>query len=107
MLSTFMTTNDRLDPDRCLEFLTDAIEVALGHARGETKRVAVFGECCGQLWEQGNAEAAIQMEKICNQLMAIYNVDFLCGYIRSSFEGEQSSAAFQTIGAEHSAIHLR
>jgi CheY-like chemotaxis protein len=105
-LATFMV-NDRLDPDRYLKLFSDAVEVALRHAKGEPKRVAVYGECCGQLWAQGNTKAPVQMEKLCNQLTAIYNVDFLCGYIRNSFEVEQGSKAFHVICEEHSAIHLR
>jgi DNA-binding NarL/FixJ family response regulator len=105
-LATFMT-NDRLDPDRYLKLFSDAVEVALRRAKGEPKRVVVFGECCGELWARGNTEAPVQMEKLCNQLTHIYNVDFLCGYIRNSFEEERGSGAFQTICAEHSAIHLR
>ena len=105
-LATFMT-KARLDPDRFLKLFSDAIELALRHAKGEPKRVAVVGECCGLLWARGNAPAAIQIEKLCNQLSAIYNVDFLCGYSKSTSEAEQLNAAFLTICEEHSAIHLR
>jgi CheY-like chemotaxis protein len=105
-LSTFMV-NGKLDPDRFLKLFGGRIEIALEHAKGEPRRVAVYGECCGQLWAQGNTEAPVQMEKLGNQLMAMYDVDILCGYSLDNFEGKQSGGAFQTICAEHSAILLR
>ena len=105
-LLTFMTKY-QLDPDRCLKLLSEAIETGLRHARGEPKRLAVFGECCAHIWTHGNAVAPVQMEKLGNQLVAMYNVDILCGYTLSSFEGQQSSATFRRICAEHSAIHLQ
>jgi CheY-like chemotaxis protein len=105
-LSTFML--DGLpDPDRFLKSFGNLIAVALGHAKGEPRRVAVFGECCQLLRAQGNAEAAVQMEKLGNQLMAIYDLDIMCGYSLNSFQGEQSNKVFETICAEHSAVQLR
>ena len=40
------------------------------------------------LWSQGNAEAAIQVEKLGNQLTETYDVDILCGYSLGSFRAE-------------------
>jgi hypothetical protein len=37
------------------------------------------------LWAQGNTEAAIQVEKLSNQLAKTYNVDILCGYSLGAF----------------------
>lgn len=105
-LSTVML-NDRPDPDRFLKIFGDRIVVALGNAKGAPRRVAVFGEGCSQLSAQGNTEAAVQIEKLCNQLMALYEVDILCGYSVNNFDGKQNSGAFQSICAEHSAIQLR
>jgi len=42
----------------------------------EHPRVAVFGEYVNLLLAQGNAEAAIQMEKLGNQLANLYDVIF-------------------------------
>jgi hypothetical protein len=35
---------------------------------GKQARVAIFRECVQLLWAQGNGEAAIQFEKLGNQL---------------------------------------
>jgi DNA-binding NarL/FixJ family response regulator len=105
-LSTFMV-KDRPDADRFLKVFGDHISVALGHAKGAPRRVAVYGECCGQLVAQGNPEAAVQIEKLGNQLMGMYPVDILCSYSADSFPGKQNSGTFQSICVEHSAIQLR
>ena len=70
-------------------------------------RVAIFGECVHILWAQGNAEAAIRMEKLGNQLAKTYNVDILCGYSLGSVQGVMESHIFQQICEEHSAVHSR
>ena len=56
---------------------------------------------------QGNAEAAIQMEKLGNKLTKIHDVDILCGYSVGSVEGKMDDHVFQQICAEHSAVHSR
>ena len=105
-LSTFMV-NGMPDPVRFLKLLGDLIATAAEAAKGEQARVAVFGECVHLLWAQGNAEAAIQVEKLCNQLAKTYDLDILCGYSLGSVQGGMDSHVFQRICAEHSAVHSR
>jgi hypothetical protein len=52
---------------------------------------------------EGNAEAAIAMEKLVNQLVKAYAVDILCGY--SVGRDGMDSQMFQRICAEHSAVY--
>ena len=75
--------------------------------REKEAAVAVFEECVHLLWAQGNAEAAIQVEKLGNQLAKTYDVDILCGYSLGSVQGGMNSHIFQRICAEHSAVHSR
>ena len=105
-LSAFMV-NDLPDPVRFLELLGDLIVAAAEAAKGKHPRVSVFGECVHLLWAQGNAEAAIQMEKLGNKLTKIHNVDIFCGYSVGSVEGEMDDHVFEQICAEHSAVHSR
>jgi DNA-binding NarL/FixJ family response regulator len=106
VLSAFML-NGMLDPVRFLELLGDLIVTATEAAKGEQARVAFFGECVHLLWVQGNAEAAIQMEKLGNQLTKIHNMDVLCGYSVGSVQDGMDDHTFQRICAEHSAVHSR
>jgi CheY-like chemotaxis protein len=105
-LSTFML-NGMPDAVRFLKLLGNLIATSAEAAKGEEARVAVFGECVHLLWAQGNAEAAIEMEKLGSQLTMRYNVDILCGYSMCGVPGTMDSHIFQRICAEHSAVHSR
>ena len=105
-LPTFML---RGMPDSVLfsKLLGDLIGTAAKATKGQQARVAIFGEMCHLLWAQGNAEAAIQVEKLGNQLVKTYDVDILCGYSLSNVQGGMDSHIFQRICAEHSAFYSR
>ena len=105
-LSTFML-NDMPDPVRFLKLFSNLIVTAAEAARGEQPRVAVFGEAVNLLWAQGNTEAAIQIEKLANQLAKTYALDILCGYSLGSVQGRMDSHIFERICAEHSTVHSR
>jgi len=105
-LSAFMV-NRMPDPVRFEESFGTTILTAAKASKGKPPRVAVFGECVNLLWSQGNAEAAIQIEKLGNQLANSYGVDILCGYSLASVPGGMSGDTFQRICAEHSAVHSR
>ena len=105
MVSTFMV-DGMLEPDRFLQSFGQLILQAANAARGDHPRVAVFGEGADLLWKQGNAEAAIQDEKLCNQLCERYDVDILCAYSRDNIEGALDETVSQ-ICAEHSAVYRR
>lgn len=106
MLSSCVV-NGVLDSVRFLQTFENAIFKAASAAQQEHPRVAVFGEGADLLWKQGNAEAAIQDEKLCNQLCKRYDVDILCGYSRENVEGVLDEKVSQQICAEHSAVYRR
>jgi len=103
-LSTFMV-NGMPDPVRFVKLFGNLIVTAAKAAKGEQPPVAVFGEGAPLLWEQGSAEAAIQVERLTNQLTGTDNVDILCGYSLGSVQGRMNNHIFQRICAEHSAVH--
>ena len=103
-LSSFMIEG-RPDPVRFMEAFGHPIERAAKASHGNPRRVAVCGECVDLLWGQGNVEAAIEMEKLGNQLIKTYDVDILCAYSLAGVQGGIHSPAFQPICAEHSAAH--
>jgi DNA-binding NarL/FixJ family response regulator len=105
-LPTFMFSG-MPDPVRFLKLLGSLIVTAAEAGRGEQGRVAIFGEMCHLLWAQGNAEAAIQVEKLGNELAKKHAVDILCGYSPGSVQGGMDSQVFQRICAEHSAVYSR
>jgi len=100
-LSEFML-HDMPDPARFLKLLRSLIERAAKSMKGRPARVAIFGECAPLLWEEGNPEAAIQVEKFANRLIMEYDVDILCGYSLSGLRGRMNPQIFERICAEHS-----
>jgi hypothetical protein len=95
------------EPARFLKVLGELISTAATAVEGNQGRVSIFGEMCHLLWAQGKAEAAIQVEKLGNQLAKTYDVDILCGYSLSGVQGGMDKQIFQRICAEHSAVHSR
>jgi len=96
----------KLDAVRVLAMFDDLIGKAAEAARGGPSRIAIFGECVQLLWAESNPEAAIQMEKLGNQLARRYDLDILCGYCLTSFQNGIASPMFEKVRAEHSAVHM-
>jgi CheY-like chemotaxis protein len=105
-LSTFMI-NNQPDPVRFLKVAGDLITAAAKAAKGERPHVVACGECAPLLWAQGNAEAAIQLEHLWDDIAKSYDVDVFCGYPVGSFQGEVGSHIFDRLCAVHSAVHSR
>ena len=102
-LSTFMV-NDQPDPVRFSKVAGDLIVGAAKAAKGERPRVATCGECAPLLWAQGNAEAAVRLEHLWDEIAKTYDVDVFCGYTMGSVQGGIDSQIFQRICAAHSAV---
>jgi CheY-like chemotaxis protein len=102
MLSKFMF-NGMPDPERFMKAFGDLILRATKAVKG---RVAIFGECAPLTCARGNAEAAIQIERLANQLIDNYDIDILCGYSLSDLGGMMDEYTHRRIRAEHSAVHF-
>jgi len=103
-LSTFML-NGMPDPVLFMKAFSNLILTASNASKVEHPRVAIFGEGVHLLWAKGNAEAAIQVERLSNQLSKTYDVDILCGYSLGSVSGRMDEQIYEQISAEHSAVH--
>jgi len=96
-----------LEPTAFLQGIGQLILKALSAVKTEHPRVALFGEGPDILWKQGNTAAAIQDEKLGNQLAETYPVDILCGYSLNNIRGVAAVDVLRQICAEHSAVHSR
>lgn len=96
-LSTFMV-NDLPDSARFLRVAGDLIAPAAQATL--TGRIAICGECASILWAKGNADAAIQVERFCDQLAKRYEIDILCGFSLSDFPREEDMQVFLKIRSE-------
>jgi len=103
-LSAFMR-DGKPDPFLFMRTFGELITTTLKATKVDHPRVAIFGECVHLLWERGNSEAAVQMEKLGNRLIRTYPVDILCGYSVGVGQTGMEPDLFQRICAEHSAVY--
>ena len=74
---------------------------------GKDRRVVACGECAPTLWRRGNAEAAVRLEQLWDELAGTGDIDIFCGYsLDVPHLQDEPYAVFQRICAEHSAIHV-
>jgi DNA-binding NarL/FixJ family response regulator len=102
-LSTFMV-NDLPDPVQFLKVTRDLIARTAKSVGGDHARIAACGECAPLLWERGNTEGAVRLERLWDAMARSYGVQLLCGYPLSSFQFRTGSVTFERICAEHSAV---
>jgi hypothetical protein len=102
-LSRFLVEG-RFHSDRFAKSFGKLIMKAARNVTGEHSRVAVFGEGTDLLWKQGNTEAAIQNEKLCNELIKKYDVNILCAYCMDDAQNIVEEEGQRQICAEHSEV---
>lgn len=73
-------------------------------ARCERPRIAVFGEMVSVLWAQGMQEAAIELEKIWNDLGRTHAFSLRCAYRLNQFASGDQAEALQRVCGEHSHV---
>jgi hypothetical protein len=56
------------------------------------------------LWAQGEGSAAIQLERLWDEIAKTCDVEILCGYVLNSFQRKEESHIYERICAEHSAV---
>lgn len=105
-LSTFMV-NDLPDPVRFSKVTGDLIARAAKSVGGDHTRIIACGECAPLLWERGNTEGAVQLERLWDEIARSCGVQVLCCYPQSSFQFRTGSHSFERISAEHSAVLYR
>ncbi|HSZ63027.1 MAG TPA: response regulator [Terriglobales bacterium] len=103
MLSTFMV-NGMPDRGRFTKVADDLVMEARKAAKGEPPCVVACGECAPFLWAQGQADAAIQVEHLWDEIARKHAVDTLCGYVLTRFQRERGKHISDRISAEHSAV---
>jgi DNA-binding NarL/FixJ family response regulator len=93
-------------PDR-VKFFTAVDDLILKAARtskADRSRVAACGECAPLLLAQGMVEAAIQLERLWDEVAKTNAVDIFCGYQLDYFRGLEGGQTFQKICAQHSSL---
>jgi CheY-like chemotaxis protein len=99
-VSTLMV-NDLPDPARFSRVTGDLLATTAKSVGGEHARIAACGECAHLLWERGNKEGAVRLERLWDEIARSHGVQVFCGYL-GSFQGGTGSYTFERICAEHS-----
>jgi len=93
-----------LTPDLFRKLTSDLITRAARGVRVRNSRVAVCGEGVHALLTAGSLDATIKLEQMWDEIAQRYEVDILCGYFLSAFEGEEHISTLERICAGHSAV---
>lgn len=100
MLAQFMT--DGLpDPDLFFQTVGRIVASARLDAQLVSRNLTVFGEMVSVLWEQGNKDGALVLERLWNDLLSERAFHLHCAYPRALVETD--SKGFANLCAEHSA----
>lgn len=99
-----LTVDDSPDPVRCAEEIGDLIRGAAKSVESANGRVVVCGEIAPTLLSKGNAEGAITLERLWDEITRGYGVQTLCGYLSNVFPEHEADPVFQRICAVHSAV---
>lgn len=63
-----------------------------------------YGEMVDLLWKDGNADGAIQLEALWNELADKYSFSLLCAYAMDNFLKDAGSAGCRRVCAHHSRV---
>jgi PAS domain S-box-containing protein len=83
--------------------LGEALTRARGAAGNPRSPVAVFGEMVALLWAEGKYEAALQLEKLWNELSRTQSFHLRCAYSVGAF-GTEQEAPFLKMCGEHTRV---
>ena len=78
---------------------------ALRHTTGPHARVAACGECAPTVWARGQAEAALQLEHLWDDIAQDHEMDTLCVYPLNA--REESLETVRNLCAEHTCVEIR
>jgi hypothetical protein len=98
-LSTFMMTGM---PDATRFSAT--IDKLLYQAAPGMRNVRIYGEMVVALWDQGNVAAAIELERLWNDLAVRHPFSLFCAYPIRTFDTDAGSEQFRQVCAQHSAV---
>jgi DNA-binding NarL/FixJ family response regulator len=99
--------NGLLDETR---FWSGATSIMLAAARASTaehSRVVACGECAPSLCSQGDAEAAIRLEELWDDVATTYHLDVFCGYAADGCRCDDADGVLSRLRESHTALYAR
>jgi DNA-binding NarL/FixJ family response regulator len=92
------------DAERCDQLLGALIDTAPGNS-AEAKHVSFCGQIAPLLLRQGDAEGAIELEHIWDQISLAHGANIFCGYISSGIPDTNRGEIVPRICAAHSHVY--
>jgi CheY-like chemotaxis protein len=103
MLANVMV-NGCPDPTRFLKAAEELLTETARRAGGQHAEIAACGECSPTVWAKGNVEAAIQLERLWDDIAKSRQMEILCAYPLAA--RDESVPAVRRLCAEHTAIEI-
>ncbi len=97
-LSKFMSGSVP-DSDRFRRTIGDVLTRSVSGTTHSVTRA--YGEMVDLLWKDGNAEGAVRLEELWNELGTTHSFALLCAYSMENFNRESHSPGFQAICRQH------
>ena len=91
-------------PDSARFFQATRDVVSAIKAANPGARVVASGEVAPTLWARGNGRAAVEVERLWDQLVRMADLETLCGYVLWNSQREKEPDIYQEICAVHSAV---
>jgi hypothetical protein len=99
-----LIVDGKLDKTRFDEFMREVFLPLKAAAEGKVKRVAASGEVVGLLWADGKAEAAIELERLWNEVAKQGPYCLRCFYQIACFSDAGQNEQFLKLCAEHADV---
>jgi DcmR-like sensory protein len=101
LLSKFMV-KDLPDPKRFQSSVGEVLTESKQATRSKEQGLTVFGEMVSVLWEQGNKNGALALERLWNELLNERAFHLHCAYPRAIFS--QDDSGFANVCESHSHV---
>jgi hypothetical protein len=99
-----LMVDEKLSKTRFDEFIREVFLPLKAAAEGKVQRVAGCGEVVGLLWADGKAEAAIELERLWNDVAKEGPCHLRCFYQIASFSDAGQNELFLKLCAEHADV---
>ena len=96
-----LMVDGKLDKTRFDDFIGEVVLPLKTAAESRLRRVAVCGEVVALLWEDGKAEAAIELERLWNEVAMQGSYYLRCFYRIASFSDPGQNELFLKLCSEH------
>jgi len=99
--------NGRLDQTRFWAAVTPVMLAAARASTAEHPQVVACGECAPSLCANGDAEAAIRLEQLWDELAQTYHLDVFCGYASEGCRCDDPEDVKARLRETHTATYAR